>query len=297
MWLELSIISLILFSFFYMFAGSPSGEKNGVIRLIAAVGAVMGAHAVFMLLLGSAFRLYDVVRYLPASVCYIASAAAGIAGIKLAAPGDRLPILNMYGAAAVVICAVTGKTDSLMNKPIVNMISAALILAGIVLSALSDKRYAEKKEKIKAAPLLLSAACCVLRGLGMYADGCSVVKRGVYGSVAAGFLDESAALVSFELTAFAAAAVFVCVLIIKKEPLFDKRTALKDLIAGVFAALGSLAYFYAVGNQTVLTAAVVSSAPAVSALFARIFLEEKQPKTRYAALALIAAGLAVVTVC
>ena len=83
-WFVLSLIAILFWSGSDLFSkmGSKPDDKYSHWKMVMAVGAVMGLHAIIMLALGTPFHPRDIITYMPASAMYILSMVLGYVGLR-----------------------------------------------------------------------------------------------------------------------------------------------------------------------------------------------------------------------
>ena len=101
-WFVLSLIAILFWSGSDLFSkmGSKPDDKYSHWKMVMAVGAVMGLHAIIMLALGTPFHPRDIITYMPASAMYILSMVLGYVGLRYIELSISSPICNSSGAVA-----------------------------------------------------------------------------------------------------------------------------------------------------------------------------------------------------
>lgn len=104
----LSLIAILFWSGSDLFSkmGSKPDDKYSHWKMVMAVGAVMGLHAIIMLALGTPFHPRDIITYMPASAMYILSMVLGYVGLRYIELSISSPICNSSGAVAALLCFV-----------------------------------------------------------------------------------------------------------------------------------------------------------------------------------------------
>ncbi len=298
-WFWLSLIALLCWSgsdLFSKIGCRDSRDKYGHLKMVIAVGVVMGLHAAYEIFWGGvAISLPVLVTYLPVSLLYIGSMTLGYMGLRYIELSISSPICNASGALVAVLALATGGLGSLNPWVLaaVALVCAGVIALGVVEAREDDDlrcarqqagnvRYA-KSALALALPLLY----CLLDALGTFADSLVLEK-----------LNEDSANVAYELTFLLAAVVcFVYVVVIKKSPLLPKAEAPK-YAGALFETAGQFAYIYAIGDSEhlALSAPMISSYCAVSVLWGRLFLREKLSWKHYACIVAVMAGIVILGV-
>ena len=288
MWFWLAIIALLCWSGSDLFSkiGCRDGrDKYNPLKMVIAVGVVMGIHAAYEIFVGGAVVTWHVMwTYLPVSLLYIGSS----------------PICNSSGALVAVLCLITGTLDESITGAMRWMVIGAVALVcigvvglGIVESREDDELRKKRQEcsNYKYAKswlaLCLPVAYCLLDAAGTFAD--SLVLR---------TLNEDSANCAYELTFLAAAVIcFIYVVIIKKDKLVFKAEAPK-YAGALFETAGQFAYIYALADEAhvALSAPIISAYCVASVLWSRIFLKEKLSWKHYAMIALVVIGIVMIGV-
>ena len=299
MWFWLALIALLCWS------GSDLFSKIGCrdpkdpyshLKMVMAVGAVMGLHACFEIFVGGVeINLGIILTYLPVSILYILSMALGYLGLRYIELSVSSPICNSSGALVAVLTLIfVGAED---YSPLA-LFAVALVCAGAiglgVVDSVEDEALRLERQKAgnyKYAKswlaLALPVAYCVLDAAGTFADN-RVLET----------LSEDSANAAYELTfLFAAAVCFVYTVVIKKDRLIPRMEAPK-YIGAVCETAGQFAYIYAISDteHLAMSAPIISSYCAASVLWSRIFLREKLSWKHYAMILLIVAGIAIMGV-
>ena len=80
-------------------------EKHTHLKTVAAVGIVMGAHAIFTLLTNDLnYDFKNILMYLPVSSMYILSMAIGYFGLRYLELSISSPIQNTSGIIVSILC-------------------------------------------------------------------------------------------------------------------------------------------------------------------------------------------------
>ncbi|MCI2057273.1 MAG: EamA family transporter [Oscillibacter sp.] len=298
MWFWLSIIALLCWSGSDLFSkiGCRGNDKYAHLKMVIAVGAVMGLHALYEILVGGVVITWGVLlTYLPVSALYILSMTIGYVGLRYIELSISSPICNSSGALVAVLCLITGGIHAVSGW---QLAAVALVCVGVVglgvVEAHEDDALREARQSASnyrysksALALVLPIIYCLLDALGTFAD--SLVLR---------TLNEDSANVAYELTFLLCAIVcFVYVVMIKKDHLIPKQEGPKYLGA-ICETAGQFAYIYAIGDEehVMLAAPIISAYCVASVIWSRIFLKEKLSKKHYAAIAAVIAGIVILGV-
>ena len=296
MWLWLSLITLLCWSGSDLFSkiGCRDGsDKYSHLKMVIAVGVVMGLHAAFEIFVGGTEISWSVIwTYLPISLLYISSMALGYLGLRYIELSVSSPICNSSGAlvAVLTLLFVGGEDYSPLALLAIALVCVGAIGLGVV-DATEDPELRAERQKdgnYKYAKsflaLALPVAYCILDAAGTFADN-RVLET----------LDEGSANCAYELT-FLAAAIFcfIYVVLIKKDRLVPKMEGPKYLGA-ICETAGQFAYIYAIADTShlAMSAPIISSYCAASVLWSRVFLKEKLSWKHYGMICLVVIGIAI----
>lgn len=268
-----------------------SRDKLSHLKMLAAVGLVMGAHAAVEIATGTEISFRILLTYLPVSLLYIASMAIGYLGLRYIELSISSPICNSSGAiVAVLTIAVYGLEPSVTPFAI---IAAALICVGVICLGVTEASEDEDLRKARqdrsnyhysksAAAIAIPVIYCLLDALGTFADS-RVLE----------VLNEDSANVAYELTfLFVGAVAGIYVFVYKREKPEVKSEGPK-LIGAVCETAGQFFYIYALADtaHVAFTAPVISSYCVLSVVWSRLFLKEKLSAKHYFSIAAVALGV------
>ena len=115
MWFWLAIIALLCWSGSDLFSkiGCRDGrDKYNPLKMVIAVGVVMGLHAAYEIFVGGAVVTWHVIwTYLPVSLLYIGSMTLGYVGLRYIELSISSPICNSSGALVVIGIVMIGIFD------------------------------------------------------------------------------------------------------------------------------------------------------------------------------------------
>ena len=299
MWFWLSLIALLCWSgsdLFSKIGCQDPSDKYSHLKMVMAVGIVMGIHAAYEIFVGgTAINLDIIITYLPVSLLYIASMTMGYVGLRYIELSISSPICNSSGALVAVMTLITAGAGG--YSPLA-LFAVALVCVGAiglgVVDACEDEELRAKRQEAgnrkyakSALALAMPVAYCLLDALGTFADN-RVLET----------LNEDSANVAYELTFLLAAVVcFVYVVLIKKDRLVPKMEAPK-YTGAIFETAGQFAYIYAIADQehVALAAPIISAYCAASVLWSRIILKEKLSWKHYGMILLVVIGIVIMGV-
>ena len=287
MWFWLSLITLLCWSgsdLFSKIGCRDADDKLSHLKMVIAVGTVMGLHAAFEIFVSGTPISWSVIwTYLPVSLLYLASMVLTL----LFVGGDDY--------SPLALCAIL-------------LVCAGAIGLGVV-DATEDPELRAERQKdgnYKYAKsflaLALPVAYCLLDAAGTFADNRVLevlTDRFYQGGVSSSLKDcadlaAASANCAYELTFLAAAVVcFIYVVLIRKDTLIPRLEGPKYLGA-VCETAGQFAYIYAISDTShlAMSAPIISSYCAASVLWSRLFLKEKLSWKHYGMIGLIVIGIA-----
>jgi drug/metabolite transporter (DMT)-like permease len=296
MWFWLSLIALLCWSgsdLFSKIGCRDPGDKYSHLKMVIAVGAVMGLHAGYEIISGKAVMTWHVMlTYLPVSALYILSMTIGYIGLRYIELSISSPICNSSGALVAVLCLITGGAAAVnaWQKAAVALVCVGVVALGAVEANEDDDlralRQAESNYKYSKSVLAIALPLiyCLLDALGTFAD--SLVLRK---------LDEDSANAAYELTfLFCAVVCFIYVIVIKKDR-FVAKQEIPKYAGAVCETAGQYAYIFAIGDEkhVMLAAPIISAYCVASVLWSRIFLKEKLSLKHYLSIATVVAGIVI----
>ena len=296
MWFWLSLVTLICWSgsdLFSKIGCRDAKDKYSHLKMVMAVGVVMGLHAMYEIFVGGVEISMDIIlTYLPVSLLYIGSMAMGYLGLRYIELSISSPICNSSGAlvAVMTLCMVGLSEYSPLALVAVAIVCIGAIGLGVVDYFEDEELRAERqkgsnyKYSKSLIALALPVAYCILDAAGTFADN-RVLE----------ILDEGSANVAYELTfLFVGIICFIYVVLVKKDKLVPKMEAPKYLGA-ICETAGHFAYIYAIADteHLAMSAPIISSYCAASVLWSRIFLKEKLSAKHYAMIVLVVIGIAI----
>jgi len=296
MWFWLAIITLICWSgsdLFSKIGCRDAKDKYSHLKMVMAVGVVMGIHAMYEIFVGGTeISLQIILTYLPVSLLYIASMAMGYLGLRYIELSISSPICNSSGAlVALMTIVMVGISEfSPLALAAIALVCVGAFGLGLVDYFEDEELRAKRQEKgnykyaKSLVALALPVAYCILDAIGTFADN-RVLE----------VLNEDSANVAYELTfLFVGILCFIYVVLIKKDKLIPKMEAPKYLGA-ICETAGQFAYIYAIADTAhlAMSAPIISSYCAASVLWSRIFLKEKLSWKHYMMIVLIVIGIAI----
>lgn len=299
MWFWFAIIALLCWSGSDLFSkiGCRDNDKYAHLKMVIAVGVVMGLHAAFEIFVqGTSVTWHIIWTYLPVSLLYIVSMALGYVGLRYIELSISSPICNSSGALVAVLCLITGTLDeSIQGGMRVAVIGAvALVCIGVIgLGVVESREDDELRQARQAASnykyakswlaICLPVAYCLLDAAGTFADSL-VLER----------LNEDSANVAYELT-FLAAGIGCLVYLLARREKFTFKAELPKYVGAACETVGQLFYIYALADEehVMMSAPIISAYCVASVLWSRLFLKEKLSWKHYLMIGFVVAGIVI----
>jgi drug/metabolite transporter (DMT)-like permease len=304
MWFVLALIALLCWSgsdLFSKIGCREPDDKLAHLKMVMAVGLVMGLHAAYEIFIGGTEISWHVIwTYLPVSLLYIGSMTLGYVGLRYIELSISSPICNASGALVAIMAIIAfGEEYPPLVFVAVGLVCVGVIGLGIVEAREDDelRRARQEAGNFKYAKswlaLALPIAYCLLDAAGTFGDNIVLEKLS---TVVEDY--EASANVAYELTFLTAGVLcFIYVVLIKKDRLVPKMESPKYLGA-VCETIGQFAYIYAIADteHLAMSAPMISAYCAVSVLWSRIFLKEKLSWKHYLMILLVFVGIVIMGV-
>ncbi len=295
MWFVLALITALCWGGSDLFSkmGTDPRDKYSHLRMVIMVGAVMGIHGFVMFCLN--YREFDpmsIVKYLPVSACYILSMAIGYVGLRYLELSVSSPVCNSSGALAAVLCFLF--LDQTMAP--LQFVAVVLVVLGVVLLSVFDMKdenkarrfrgeVIEQKYQVSALAVCIPFVYCILDALGTFGD--ALVMDGW------ALVSEEEAEIAYEFTfLLCAIAAFIFLKFVKKQKfsLWEER---EKGLGAICETAGQFAYVYAIADNAIMAAPLISSYCLFSVILSRIFLKEKLTARQYGAIAIAICGIVI----
>ena len=270
--------------------GNDAADRFSHYKTTAAVGLVMGAHAlIYSFTNGVAITPQALIKYLPVSFFYILSMLLGYAGLRYLELSVAAPVQNSSGAVTTLLLLMflSYSPENLEIAGIVCVLAGTIALAFLEERSPAGNVPGSKKYRTGAGAFIFPCAYCILDGMGTFLDGLYLDEYAL--------VSEDEALVAYEITFFLLA-VIICAVLAAKKARFSKRADPAKAAAAVLETAGQYFYVFTMAENAVLTAPLVSSYCVFSVIFSRIFIKEKLTGKQYAAAALTVCGIVLLAV-
>ena len=187
MWFWLSLIALLCWSgsdLFSKIGCRDADDKLAHLKMVIAVGVVMGLHAAYEIFIGGVSISWHVIwTYLPVSLLYIVSMALGYIGLRYIELSISSPICNASGAVVAVLYLCFGGLDEDLTGGlrIMALAAVALVCLGVIGLGVVESREDDELRRARQAAsnyryakswlaLALPVAYCLLDAAGTFAD-------------------------------------------------------------------------------------------------------------------------------
>lgn len=291
MWMICTLLTFLSWGIADLFykIGNKDNNKYNHLKTGVIVGLIMGIHATIYLIYNNiSINLLDLLKYLPVSLCYIASMVIGYKGLKYLELSIASPIQNTSGVitALLLLLFFKEKLSVFCYVAFLFIFIGILILSKIQLENNKSDRETFKQnntfKNIIKLTIIFPLLYCLIDGLGTFLDAIYLD----YGKI----ISEDTALIAYEYT-FLIYGIFTFIyLLVKKE----KVNILKEknkIFAALFETLGQFFYVFAMAGSSVIAAPIVGSYCILSMLLSRIFLKEVLTKKEYFAIFLVIIGI------
>ena len=297
MWFWFAVIALLCWSgsdLFSKIGCQDEKDKYSHLKMVTAVGIVMGLHAAYEIFIGGVeINLSIILTYLPVSALYIVSMAVGYLGLRYIELSISSPICNSSGAIVAVLTIITvGIGDEV---PPVALVAVALVCIGVIGLGFTEANEDEELRRARQdesnrhyakswIAIFIPIVYSLLDALGTFADS-RVLE----------LIDEDSANVAYELTFLAVGLVSLFyVTVVKKQRLVAKQEAPK-YTGAIFETIGQFFYIYALADteHVAFAAPIISSYCVASVVWGRIFLKEKLSKKHYLCILAVVIGIVI----
>ena len=279
MWMVYAVLTFFLWGIADLFykKGNIDNDKYSHLKTGIMVGLVMGIHAIiYYFVKDIKFDLMGMLKYLPVSICYIASMIIGYKGLKYVNLSISSPIQNSSGLITSLLLVLIFHVKLSIWEILCLIVMAIGVILLSVIENKKDIKVALKK--ITVAAIIFPLIYCIIDGLGTFLDAVYLDHLEL--------IDEDMALISYEFTFLLYGIISFIILKTKKVKIRIKEEK-NRLSAAIFETLGQFTYVFAISSHSVITAPIVACYSALSVILSRIFLKEKITKLQYLALFLI----------
>ena len=288
-------------------------------RVIFAVGAIMGIHAVITLIFGAFldpettpefiltvlytdFKPMDFVYYLPVAFIYLAAMVIGYVGLRYIELSVSSPICNSSGSLAILICAILGWAvlDGLSVAAVV-LITAGIIGLGFT-EYFEDEQIKAMRQDKSQFKYTRSLIAIIIPVIYLVMDALGTVGDQLIYELELFEMSDYASNTAFEFTSLCFAIfAFIWVKFVKKQNFFRKRDedtkrSRALVIGGVCETVGQMFYMAVMFSDFKAGMPMISAYCVVSVLWSRIFLKEKLSWKHYLAIFITIMGIILLAV-
>lgn len=277
--------------------GADERDRYSHLKTSAAVGIVMGIHAICMLIFTDVeYSFVNILLYAPVSAMYILSMTIGYLGLRYIELSISSPVQNSSGAVSCIMLLIfLGEAMDAFSA-----VAVALICIGVFALGVFEKQRdsiaeaGENKYRRGFIAIIFPILYCIIDSLGTFLDGYYLDD---FAATPLKVMTESdlemVANISYELTFFICAVIIMIYIhAIKKQPF--SRVRQKDRVtAALLETVGQFTYTYAMSSNAVVAAPMIASYAIVAVLLSRVFLKEKLLKRQYAAVFTVLIGIVI----
>lgn len=294
MWLIYPILTIIFWSVAEIFykKGARDDEKYSHLKIDIFVGLVFGIHAILTILIGHVeYDPVNIIKYLPVSFCYIFSMACSYYGIRYIEESVAGPIEESSGATcAILLFLFFGERMHWISLIGVIFISVGVILLGILESKSDNPKVKKYGKKLTIIAFAMPITYMLFDAMGEVLDASYLDMATTNLVNVTEETIETIANLSYEFT-FAILAIILYVFIrIRKEKLGIIGQQDK-LLAAIFETVGQYFYVFAMSENPIISAPMISSVCVFAVILSRIFLKEKLSKKQYLAVTSVIIGI------
>ena len=153
MWFWLALTALLCWSGSDLFSkiGCRGNDKYAHLKMVIAVGIVMGVHALYTIFVGGTVVTWHIAMvYLPVSLLYISSMTLGYIGLRYIELSISSPICNSSGALVAVLCLTLD--DAIEGNMRLAVIGAvALVCIGVIGLGIVESREDDELRRERQA--------------------------------------------------------------------------------------------------------------------------------------------------
>jgi len=323
MWffLVFSTLSWGIAEIFYK-KGSLPKEKYSHLKTTVFVGFLMGIYAtIIMFTQGVDIKSMpiNIVRYLPASLCYIVSMTCSYFGLRFIKESISDPIENSSGAIVPILCAIF--LHEAINIP--SIIGIVLASVGLIMIYVFDKKGKKDRtesigKKLGFFAFAMPIVYMLLDAVGTFLDVfyvdnpdstwlINVTENNI----------EHTANCCYEFTFLIFAIIILIFLKIKHVKLFSIGEESVDktgevisqkwykkvlsqkykILAALFETAGQATYIFALSSGQGIAAVILGTGTVIiSLLLSRIFLKEKLNLFQYISIGIVVAGIVTLSI-
>lgn len=290
MWLLPAVITLLMWSgsdLFSKIGCADKQDREAPLKMVCAVGLVMGLHALYNLAVG-AVRLTpaDILRYLPVALLYISSMAIGYLGLRYIELSISSPLCNASGSVVLLIYLLQGERPDTWSSVALLLVIFGVLYLGWVESH-ENPEIRRERQAAGAYRYEQSWLAIFLPVLYMLIDAAGTY----YDSKLLETMPEQTANTAYEVIfAVCGCLVFIYLLARGRWQRQPRQDGAK-LLGAVCETVGQIAYVYALAANAPVAAPVISAYCVLSVVWSRLFLQEKLSWKHYLAISATISGI------
>ena len=324
MYFAFALVALLCWSGSDLFSkmGTSQKDKQSHWRVVFAVGAIMGIHAILTLIISpflpestpewlktiiyTDFKPIDFLHYLPVASIYIIAMVFGYVGLRYIELSVSSPICNSSGSLALLICCILGWA-TLSTETIIGVILITLGIIGLGITDYRENQEAKLARQDKSQFKYTKSFIAILIPIiYLFLDALGTVGDQMVSELALFEMSDYASNTAFEF-AFVLFAIFafIWVKFVKKEKFFtlaedkvtedgtvkkvSRKTAL--ILGSICETVGQMFYMAVMFSDFDAGMPMISAYCVLSVVWSRIFLKEKLSWLHYTCIALTFIGI------
>ncbi len=287
MWFMYALITLLMWGMadLYYKKGNTNESNYSHIKTGIIVGLIMGIHATLYLIIKRIdIDVFDLLKYLPVSLCYILSMVIGYKGLKYIELSISSPIQNSSGIITSVLLCIIFKI--VLSK--FEILGLLLMFIGVLILSIIEIKNNDIKKivgKLKFQAVVFPIIYCVIDGLGTFLDSIYLDQMSL--------VSEDAALIAYEYTFLIYGIIMYLYLVKLKGEKLQLKFEKDKIKAAIFETVGQFTYVFAIATNSVITIPIIACYSALSVLLSRIILKEKLNILQYISILFIFSGIIV----
>ncbi len=315
MWFWFALIVLLFWSgsdLFSKIGCQDARDKYSHLKMVTAVGLVMGLHAAYEIFVnGVEFNGTVMLTYLPVSFLYILSMTIGYLGLRYIELSISSPICNSSGAVVAVLTFLTVGVGE--DLPPIALVAVALVCIGVITLGFVEAHEDEELRRARQdasnrhyakswIALAIPVVYCLLDALGTFADSLVLFDEELPDVTSFKLLfwqgeklAEDSANCAYELTFLVIGLLCLFYVAVIKKQRFIPRQETPKYIGALCETVGQFFYISALADSrhVAFSAPIMSSYCVASVIWSRIFLKEKLSLKHYLSIATVIAGIVI----
>lgn len=311
-WIVITVTCILFWGFTGILYKKSSEYSDPLshFKCLVWIGIVMGIAGTIMLFCSdtigeSIVALKDNLYLIPVALLYPIALFFGLIGNRHLDASVISPLENIDGAIAAVILyfyfLFTKNTEVTSSVTTLDMVAVGLTILGVVALGIQEQKLSKTEEGVLEHKKRhrLGAIAIIFPLIYNLVDALSMVATGITVSEATSSGISDIDFFIFESLGFVFVGLFFWLyMIITKKYVYNpfKKTEISKCGAAIGETGGTMLFIFAVALNPILTAPIVASYCLVTIFLARIFLKEKLTKKQYLCLALLLAGIILLSI-